>query len=159
MIIYHGSNCDFNDIDLSKSKDKRDFGKGFYLTTDWQQAEDWARKLFRRYGGAGIFVYEYTFEPNLYLSNKHFGDIANEEWLTMIKENRKNGGIQHNFDVVQGKVADWLAAAVISDFIDGIYTIPETIIRLKTENLIDQLSFHTSKAIKCLTLNKKHVLK
>jgi len=30
MILYHGSNQSFSDVDLSKSKDKRDFGKGFY---------------------------------------------------------------------------------------------------------------------------------
>jgi hypothetical protein len=32
MKLYHGSNCLFEKIDLSKSKDKRDFGKGFYTT-------------------------------------------------------------------------------------------------------------------------------
>jgi hypothetical protein len=45
MKLYHGSNCDFSIIDLSKSKDRRDFGKGFYLTTHKNQAEDWAEIL------------------------------------------------------------------------------------------------------------------
>ncbi|MDR1963375.1 MAG: DUF3990 domain-containing protein [Planctomycetaceae bacterium] len=30
MILYHGSNQDFSEVALSQSKDKRDFGKGFY---------------------------------------------------------------------------------------------------------------------------------
>ncbi|MCL2104175.1 MAG: DUF3990 domain-containing protein [Kiritimatiellaeota bacterium] len=31
LTLYHGSNCDFRTVDLSKAKDRRDFGKGFYL--------------------------------------------------------------------------------------------------------------------------------
>ena len=30
MKLYHGSNQEFDNVDLKKSKDKRDFGKGFY---------------------------------------------------------------------------------------------------------------------------------
>ena len=33
ITLYHGSNQIFNSVDLSKSKDNRDFGRGFYLTT------------------------------------------------------------------------------------------------------------------------------
>ena len=32
MILYHGSNRLITNIDLSKSKDFKDFGRGFYLT-------------------------------------------------------------------------------------------------------------------------------
>ena len=53
MKIYHGSNCSFKNVDLSKSKEKRDFGKGFYTTTIRGQAESWAEAVFDRYGGEG----------------------------------------------------------------------------------------------------------
>ena len=39
MFLYHGTNIRFDNIDLSRSKDKRDFGKGFYTTTIFEQAE------------------------------------------------------------------------------------------------------------------------
>ncbi|MCL2232160.1 MAG: DUF3990 domain-containing protein [Treponema sp.] len=48
VILYHGSNHNFDEIDLSKSKDRRDFGKGFYTTTISEQAEDWAQTLYDR---------------------------------------------------------------------------------------------------------------
>ena len=51
MILFHGSNQNFDVIDLSKSKDKRDFGVGFYTTTIREQAEDWAKAIFKRYMG------------------------------------------------------------------------------------------------------------
>ena len=39
MKLYHGTNHkSFDKILLSKSKDNKDFGKGFYLTDDKQQA-------------------------------------------------------------------------------------------------------------------------
>ena len=39
MILYHGSNTEIIVPDLSKSKPFKDFGRGFYLTEDIQQAE------------------------------------------------------------------------------------------------------------------------
>ncbi|MDR1097118.1 MAG: DUF3990 domain-containing protein, partial [Tannerella sp.] len=45
MKLYHGSNCNFTTVDLSKSKDRRDFGRGFYLTALQNQARDWAEVL------------------------------------------------------------------------------------------------------------------
>ncbi len=38
MILYHGSNMFIEEIDLSKSKPNKDFGKGFYLSDNEEQA-------------------------------------------------------------------------------------------------------------------------
>jgi hypothetical protein len=105
LTLYHGSNCHFSDVNLSKSKNRRDFGRGFYLTTLQHQAEEWAEVLFARYGGDGIFVYEFEFEPNSDLKTKNFDGIS-EEWLNFVRDNRIKGDIQHNFDIVRGAVAD-----------------------------------------------------
>lgn len=32
MILYHGTNCSIDKIDLNKCRPYKDFGKGFYLT-------------------------------------------------------------------------------------------------------------------------------
>ena len=61
IILFHGSNFDFDEIDLSKSRDKRDFGKGFYTTTLREQAEDWAEVQYDRHKKDGIFIYEIEF--------------------------------------------------------------------------------------------------
>ena len=44
MILYHGSNQLINRIDLSKSKDFKDFGRGFYLTKDYTRAVAMAQR-------------------------------------------------------------------------------------------------------------------
>lgn len=42
MKLYHGSTIDISEIDLLKSKPNKDFGKGFYLSADKQQAYEMA---------------------------------------------------------------------------------------------------------------------
>ena len=105
ITLYHGTNCDFPSADLSKAKDKRNFGRGFHLTTLQNQAKDWAETLFARFGSEGIFVYEFEFEIKKDLNIKQFNGIS-EDWLNFIRDNRISGGIQHNFDIVQGAVAN-----------------------------------------------------
>ena len=42
MKLYHGSTIDIREIDLLKSKPNKDFGKGFYLSADKEQAYEMA---------------------------------------------------------------------------------------------------------------------
>ena len=44
MILYHGSNQLITRIDLSKSKDFKDFGRGSYLTKDYTRAVAMAQR-------------------------------------------------------------------------------------------------------------------
>ncbi|MDR0828690.1 MAG: DUF3990 domain-containing protein [Prevotellaceae bacterium] len=154
ITLYHGSNHNFQKVDLSKSKDKRDFGKGFYLTTLQSQAKDWAKTLFVRYGGDGVFVYEFEFEITDNLTIKHFNGVT-EEWLQMIKENRVKGGTQHNFDVIGGAVANDKTNRTLALFVEGIYTVKEALRKLRSNRLNDQFSIHTEKALNYLTMINK----
>jgi hypothetical protein len=155
LILYHGSNCNFDSVDISKSKDKRDFGKGFYTTTLREQAEDWARALFDRYKGNGIFVYELEFNLTGELSVKRYDGLS-EEWLLMVQKNRTLGGIQHHFDVVQGPVANDKTARTIALYTAGIIDANEAIKRLQSNQINDQVSLHTSAALSRLTIIRKH---
>jgi len=154
MILYHGSNCNFYEIDISKSKDKRDFGKGFYTTTILEQAEDWARALFDRYKGDGIFIYELELELTGELSVKKYEGLS-EEWLLMVQKNRTLGGIQHKFDIVQGPVANDKTARTIALYTAGIINANEAIKRLQSNQINDQVSLHTSAALSHLKIIRK----
>jgi hypothetical protein len=156
MKLYHGTNCDFSTIDLSKSKDKRDFGKGFYLTTLQNQAKDWAETLYDRYGGDGIFVYEYDFTVKDDLNIKQFDGLS-EEWLHFIRDNRVKDGTQHHFDVVKGAVANDKTNRTLALFVEGIYTAKMALRKLRYNKLNDQVSVHTERALNCLTLINKTI--
>lgn len=44
MKVYHGSNCDIVEIDLTKDSRYKDFGRGFYVTPDFDTAKRMAEK-------------------------------------------------------------------------------------------------------------------
>ena len=154
MTIYHGSNHDFSCIDLSKSKDRRDFGRGFYTTTIKEQAQQWGHNMFNRLGGEGIFLYEFEFLPSPDLLLRQFSEIS-EEWFDFILANRTLGGIQHDFDFVQGPVANDKTFLTITGFIDGIFSREEAMRRLRHSKSNDQVSLHTERAIALLKLRDK----
>jgi len=62
VILYHGSYAVINQPNLSFSRLRTDFGKGFYLTPLKEQAISWAQRFCREHGQA--FVSEYMFLPN-----------------------------------------------------------------------------------------------
>ena len=154
LTLYHGTNCDFSVVDLSKAKDKRDFGRGFYLTTLQNQAKDWAETLFARFGGDGIFLYEFEFEIKKDLNVRKFDGIS-EDWLNFIRDNRIGGGVQHNFDIVWGAVANDRTNRTLALFVEGIYTTTEALEKLYSNRLNDQISIHTEKALAGLKLINK----
>ena len=153
--LYHGSNYNFDVIDLSKSKDKRDFGRGFYTTTLREQAEDWAEVLFERYRGDGIFIYEMELELAKELSVKSYDGLS-EEWLLMVQKNRSLGGIQHKFDIVQGPVANDKTTRTIALYIAGIINANEAIERLRFNQVNNQVSIHTLAALSHIKLIRKY---
>lgn len=64
MRLYHGTNMDFDNIDLTKSKPNKDFGQGFYLSDNRWQAEELAAARVALTGGE-VVVLEYDFDEAL----------------------------------------------------------------------------------------------
>ena len=46
-VLYHGSYCTVHEPDLAKCAKYKDFGQGFYLTTDIEQARSFAKISLR----------------------------------------------------------------------------------------------------------------
>ncbi len=47
MKLYHGTNMTFDKIDLRKSKPNKDFGQGFYLSPEYDQALEIREPAYR----------------------------------------------------------------------------------------------------------------
>lgn len=151
LIVYHGSCSDFERIDLNKSHNRRDFGKGFYTTVLPAQSKEWAYRLSLREKKKDYYVYEFLFEESPILKVKRF-DRLNEEWLEFIKLNRIKGGLQHDYDVVIGPVADDNTMETVQLYMANILTEEEAVKRLRYNRVNNQVSFHTEKALQYLKL-------
>lgn len=149
LALYHGSNILFDEIDLSKSHNRRDFGRGFYCTILESQAKDWAHRLYLRHFTGKEYVYKYTFRQAGSLKMKRFPSL-NAEWLEFIRENRLKGGTRHSYDVVVGPVADDNTMETIQLYMSGILKPDEAVERLRYNKVNNQFSFHTPQALKCL---------
>lgn len=153
--IYHGSTVIVEKPSLEILNYRTDFGKGFYTTTDIEQAKRWTKikkgrmqeenkdEKIKRY----INIYEYTENENLNILNF---EEATEQWLKFVFKNRQSDELVHQYDIVIGPVADDNLYQVLVSYENGIYDIEETIKRLKTYLLSNQISFHTLKSLECI---------
>lgn len=131
------------------TKDKMDFGVGFYTTTFYEQAERWARIKMRRENKEVGYVSAYEFDyaaAKEHITIRKF-DAADMQWLLFVVNNRRGISPAETADMHIGPVADDNVYQSIRFFKTGILNAEETVKRLKTETLRDQWTFHTEKAL------------
>ena len=168
MILYHGSNMEVADIDLSKCQKYKDFGQGFYLTSIKKQACDWAKKVtWRRSGKGRPILSVYEFDNDLSGLNAIILKEPNENWATFIINNRNEYFTDHGdklsnhdnkYDLVHGLVANDDITTILETFLIGILPMSELPKALIYKELNDQYSFHTVKAISRLNFLRGEVL-
>ena len=160
MRIYHGSTEIIQYPTILDSQRLLDFGKGFYTTTNLEQAQKWAIIKRNRIGeDAKSFVTVYELDDDLLTDTKYkvkLFEFADEDWLDFVVRNRKMDET-HSFDMVMGAVANDTLYKTLSLFETGILSKNETIARLKAHTLYDQISFHNMNIIKEIKYNKSSV--
>lgn len=87
MMLFHGSNMEIEQIDLSVSKPNKDFGKGFYLSDSESQAREMAVFKSMQLGGVPI-VTKFEFDEKVMeeetLRIKVFENYS-EEWSDFLQ--------------------------------------------------------------------------
>lgn len=152
--LYHGSNVSIDDIDLTRSKKGKDFGRGFYLNANMQQAHDMAKRTARFLGGEPIlstFMFNEEAIEREGLKVKIFEEYS-EEWAEFIVRNRKNSSDDqaHDYDIVIGPIADDNVGVQVRRFIMGYIPASILIEELRFKEPAIQYFFGTEKAIKLL---------
>lgn len=153
MKLYHGTNVDFDVIDLTKSNKYKDFGQGFYLTDIRSQAEELAAKKSRLFGGYPV-IQEYEFDESL-LSGAELKvlkfDKPSTEWAEFIFKNRnRDNNFTHGYDIVIGPIANDGVAYLLGRYEEGTLTIEELSDKLDYKKLNGQYFFGTNKSLKYL---------
>lgn len=129
MKLYHGSTEIVIHPEIRQPGRTLDYGSGFYTTTDFRQAADWAK---RRLGKGVSKVYVNVYEAD-------------------IEANRNDINYRHSYDFVYGPVANDRVYAQFALYEAGLIDKQVLIRELKTYKLIDQLLFHTSESLRCLS--------
>lgn len=156
MKLYHGSNTEIDSIDLSRSKVGKDFGCGFYLSAQREQAAELAERKKEQIGQGIPVVNEFEFDEALLvdgtLSVLRFEEYS-KEWAEFVLLNRKNRSRvpAHPYDVVVGPIANDTVGYQIRRFMIGVITMDQFIEELKyMKGISFQYFFGTEKAIKYL---------
>jgi hypothetical protein len=149
MIIYHGSNVIVEQPKLLQSERMLDFGTGFYITSNKDQALRWAARVAERSGTKEQILSVYTFDfetAKQELSIIHF-DEPNNEWLDFVCTNRSGRELTQQYDIALGPVADDNVFATVILYEQGLLNKEAAISSLKVQKLYNQILFHTQKSL------------
>lgn len=146
-ILYHGSPlCIVDKPRVIIGKYTKDFGYGFYCTEIEEQAKRWSL----RKGGPG-YVSTYVFSGDSNCNSLIFPRM-NDMWLDFIVDCRR--GISHDFDYVEGPMADDTIHSYIDDFKEGRISRAAFWELAKFKHPTHQICFCTTRATAQLRFQK-----
>ena len=132
--LYHGSNTVIEHIDLSRSKRGKDFGQGFYLNANPDQAMEMAIRTAR-----------FMNEGQPTLSCFEFDETKADEMGLSIKVPA------HSYDIVIGPIADDTVGVQIRRYIMGYLSVATLVEELKFKgDHAFQYFFGTPRAVEFL---------
>ena len=142
MLLYHGSREIVEYPEIRKAKYHKDFYFGFYCTKFPEQATRWSVRH-----GQARYLNQYEYTPNDQLNNLVFTEMT-EAWLDFIVDCRS--GKSHQYDIVEGPMADDTIYNYIQNFIDGKISRAAFWELAKFKHPTHQISFHTISALDTL---------
>ena len=142
-ILFHGSTLVVEKPLVDYGRPELDFGPGFYLTHDREQAERWAQtKAGRMRGGQAILnIYRFdekAFSEQLAYQRLVFADY-NQEWLDFIADSRKGHAPWQDLDWIEGGVANDSVISTVDAYVDGFISAEQAIGQLVHERLRHQV--------------------
>lgn len=140
--IYHGSNVEVSVPRILQNGFYKDFGYGFYCTVYEKQAKRWA---ITRKGDSILNSYVYT--SNINLKVLEFSEMT-DEWLDFVVECRME--IEHDYDIVEGPMADDQIWNYVEGFIDGKISRDAFWQLVKFNHPTHQIVFCTERALKSI---------
>lgn len=149
-IIYHGSNVEVAIPRILQNGFYKDFGYGFYCTNYEKQAKRWA---MTRKGNSVVNRYNYIKSNNLRILN--FPEMA-DDWLNFVVDCRR--GIEHEFDIVEGPMADDQIWNYVEGFTSGKISRDAFWELVKFNYPTHQIVFCTEESLKTLTFEGSDIL-
>lgn len=130
MKLYHSSTVSVNRPDTIHSREFLDFGKGFYLTSLYDQAVKYAQRFIRRNREAWLNAYEFECELSEWKVLRF--DSYDKEWLKFVA-NCRAGKDDTDYDIVIGGIANDRVIQTLDRYFEGEISENETLGLLKYE--------------------------
>ena len=152
LTLYHGSTVDIDHINLTKSRPNKDFGRGFYLSADRQQALRMGEFKALTEGGTPI-LNTYLFDEKVLTSGELHVLTFNgytREWADFIflHRNNPNDAPAHDYDIVYGPIANDRVGVQIGKYEAGDITLDQFLQNLKyMKGVTFQYYFGTERAL------------
>ena len=151
MKLYHGSLEIVSEPRIITPNRTLDYGRGFYTTTSYEQAEQWVRRRRGTQHSVGyVNVYELADILPEEIKQLRF-ETPTEEWVDFVMRNRTERGFEHSFDIVYGPVANDRVYAAFALYESNLLDKEGLIRELRTYELVDQFLFHTEQSLQHLT--------
>ena len=150
MLLFHGSNSIVECPQILTNGFYKDFGYGFYCTNLERQAQRWA---ITKRGRHIVNKYEYT--PDETLRFLQFPAMTNA-WLAFIVHCRR--GIEHNYDIVEGPMADDTIWDYVEDYVAGRISKEAFWELVKFRYPTHQIVFSTGRALRTLQFKGSYSL-
>lgn len=154
--LYHGSNQMIEVPDLVHSKPFKDFGRGFYLSPDKQQAWDLATQKVNQTQEGKAEVTEFLFDETAMQSSNlkvlTYPDYC-EEWALFVLANRDKNAKQpvHDYDIVYGPIANDGVTYQLRRYEGGVISLQRLVEELKyAKGITFQYYFGTERALNLL---------
>ena len=155
MIIYHGSNVTVKEPKILTPNRYLDFGAGFYTTTNYDQALNFAGKVTMRKKCGHSTVNIYELDESIFENvNVLNFESADEAWLDFVSDNRSGIDRTAGYDLICGPVANDDVYQTFILYSTGVYTKEQTIEALKIKKLYNQYVFTTDRALSFLTFKE-----
>lgn len=148
ITLYHGSNVEVDVPEILARGFNKDFGYGFYCTNLEKQAQKWA--LTKREQHI-VSVYQYTTDEKLKVLS--FPEMT-DEWLDFVVDCRR--GVKHDYDIVEGPMADDQIWDYVEDFMDGSITREAFWVLVKFKYPTHQIVFCTQQALDTLHFERSY---
>ena len=163
IILFHGSTQIVETPLVIKGRDNLDFGKGFYLTSYREQAQQWALRLKTLRHAKTVWVNEYTFDLEKALSmgfKRLQMPTYNEEWLNFIAASRHGEQPWLGFDIIEGGVANDKVVDAVEAYIAGLADVDHTLNKLSYAKPNNQICLLNQSLIdSCLTFQAAYEIK
>jgi hypothetical protein len=149
MRLYHSSNVIVEQPDTLHSRQYLDFGRGFYLTTIYEQAVRYAQRFKRRGQPAWLNTYELSDDVRQWKTLRF--DSYDKEWLDFVARSRDGENVG-DYDMIVGGIANDKVILTLDRYFMGEISKEEALGLLQFEEPNIQYCIRSERMLReCLT--------